>query len=642
MTNVPVRKKKAISRNLSKPVSKQKQKVEKLPVTQSAPVITPAAVQTQDTGSKSLKNPLMTQPKTNIPPEKRPNAEPKSKEDSMEGLETNLFNSLKELGIIDEKKLTLAFEESKAKSSSFQEILLTNDLISDTDLGNTVAELLNVPFIELATIKIPSNLIYLIPENYARTHNVIAFEENDGEIKIAMVNPSESPIVKPFIEQKAQKKVSVFYATQRDFEKALKIYKQNLQRSYDEMLREQMGNIGKDGVSEEAPIERIVDILIEYAYDNGASDIHIEPEKEGSVVRFRIDGIMQEVLLFTQEIDKQVISRIKFLSKLRTDEHLSAQDGKIQTRIENEDLDIRVSIVPIVHGEKCVMRLLSARYRQFGLSDLGMSDTDLNKVMDASNKPYGMILSTGPTGSGKTTTMYSILKILNTKERNIATIEDPIEYEIAGLNQIQVNPKTNLTFAEGLRSILRQDPNIIYVGEIRDDETADIAVNSAMTGHLVLSTLHTNDSATALPRLLDMNIEPFLVASTVNIVIAQRLVRKICERCKVSKMEKMSELEKHFDKKLLQKYFRSSQEARIYIGKGCPVCRNTGYSGRIGIFEILLLSEKIKDLIVAKNDSQKIMQQAVIEGMTTMTEDGLFKVQQGLTTIEEILRATRE
>ena len=559
----------------------------------------------------------------------------------MEQFAQDLYNAIKELGIIEEKKLTAAFEESKKNNTSFQERLIASDLISDVDLGKTVAELLHVPFIELSTTKIPSDLIYLIPETYARTHKVIAFQEDDKEIKIAMVNPTASSQVKQFIEQKAQKKASVFYTSERDFEKALKIYKQNLQRSYDEMLKEQVKNIGKDGISE-APIERIVDILIEYAYDNGASDIHIEPEKDGSIVRFRIDGILQEVLHFTPEIDQQVIARIKFLSKLRTDEHLSAQDGKIQTKIENEDLDIRISIVPIVHGEKCVMRLLSARYRQFGLADLGMRDTDLKKVMNASSKPYGMILSTGPTGCGKTTTMYAILKILNTKERNIATIEDPIEYEITGLNQIQVNPKTNLTFAEGLRSILRQDPNIIYVGEIRDDETADIAVNSAMTGHLVLSTLHTNDAATALPRLLDMNIEPFLVASTVNIVIAQRLVRKICERCKVSQTEKIIDLEKHFDKKLLQKYFKSSKEARIYIGKGCPVCRNTGYSGRVGIFEILLLSEKIKDLIAAKNDSQKIMQQAVAEGMITMMEDGLFKVQEGLTTIEEVLRATRE
>ena len=559
----------------------------------------------------------------------------------MEPFAQDLFNAIKELGIVEEKKLIAAFEESKKNNTSFQERLITNDLISDADLGKTVAELLHVPFVELSTTKIPSDLVYLIPETYARTHKVIAFEETDKDIKIAMVNPTASSLVQQFIEHKAQKKLSVFYASERDFEKALKIYKQNLQKSYDKMLKEEVGNIGKDGLSE-PPIERIVDILIEYAYDNGASDIHLEPEKDGSVVRFRIDGILQEVLRFTPEIDQQVISRIKFLSKLRTDERLSAQDGKIQTKIENEDLDIRISIVPIVHGEKCVMRLLSARYRQFGLSDLGMHDTDLKKVTDASNKPYGMILSTGPTGSGKTTTMYAILKILNTKERNIATIEDPIEYEITGLNQIQVNPKTNLTFAEGLRSILRQDPNIIYVGEIRDDETADIAVNSAMTGHLVLSTLHTNDAATALPRLLDMNIEPFLVASTVNIVIAQRLVRKICEKCKVSQAEKITDLEKHFDKKLLQKYFKSSKEARIYIGKGCPVCRNTGYSGRVGVFEILLLSEKIKDLIVAKSDSQKIMQQAVMEGMITMMDDGLSKVQQGITTIEEVLRATRE
>lgn len=639
MTNVSVKKKKITSGNLSKSVSKQKQDEEKLSFSQNkpptVPVVLPPSIQ-----DKIEDSPVSAQFKTDAPV-----IEPKSQEltiadDPAKDFQTKLFDSLQELGVIDDKKLTSAFKKSKAENSSFQEILLTNDLISDADLGNTVAELLHFPFIELSVIKIPSDLVYLIPDNYARTHKVIAFEENDKEIKIAMVDPSENSIVKQFIEQKAQKKASVFYVTQRDFEKALKIYKQNLQRSYDAMLKEQVKNIGKDGISE-APIERIVDILIEYAYDNGASDIHIEPEKDGSIVRFRVDGIMQEVLHFTPEIDQQVISRIKFLSKLRTDEHLSAQDGKIQTKIENEDLDIRVSIVPIVHGEKCVMRLLSARYRQFGLADLGMTETDLKKVMEASSKPYGMILSTGPTGSGKTTSMYAILKILNTKERNIATIEDPVEYEISGLNQIQVNPKTNLTFAEGLRSILRQDPNIIYVGEIRDDETADIAVNSAMTGHLVLSTLHTNDAATALPRLLDMNIEPFLVASTVNIVIAQRLVRKICDKCKVSQAEKMSELEKHFDKKLLQKYFKNSTEARIYIGKGCPVCRNSGYSGRIGIFEILLLSEKIKDLIVAKNDSQKIMQQAIVEGMTTMTEDGLFKIQEGLTTVEEVLRSTK-
>lgn len=559
----------------------------------------------------------------------------------MESFAQSLFDVLKELAIIDEKKLRKIFQESQDSNSSFQENLLTHDLISDEDLGKTIAELFKTPFINLSKVQIPTSLLSLIPESYARTHTVIPFEETNTEIKIAMVTPIQNSLIKQLIEQKAHKKISIYYCTLRDFEKSLKVFKQNLQQSYDEMLNKQVADIEK-GAHPDAPIERIVDILIEYAYDNGASDIHIEPEKDKSIVRFRTDGIMQEVLHFTHTIHEQIIARIKFLAKLRTDEHLSAQDGKIQTRIENEDLDIRISIIPIVHGEKSVLRLLSARYREFGLSDLGMSNSDLKKVMSACKKSYGMILSTGPTGSGKTTSMYAILKILNTKERNIATIEDPVEYEIEGLNQIQVNPKTNLTFAEGLRSILRQDPNIIYVGEIRDDETADIAINSAMTGHLVLSTLHTNDAATALPRLLDMKIEPFLVASTVNIVIAQRLVRKICEKCKVSQIEKIANLEKHFEKKLLKRYFRSIKEARIFTGKGCPICKNTGYAGRIGIFEILVLSKKIQDLVIEKTDSQQIMHQAVLEGMTTMLEDGLFKVQEGITTIEEVVRATRE
>lgn len=594
-----------------------------------------------NSSDKSKKDPL--QSKTIIDTPEANNAEILTQPDEFASrdFQSRIYDSLKELEVINEKKLTEVYEESIKNKTSFQESLLEKDLISDVDLGKTVADLLNLPFISLSSVKIPANLTYLISESYAKTHSVIAFDENENEIKIAMIKPSNNPKIKEFIEQKSQKQVSIYYTTQRDFERALKVYKQNLQLSYDQLLKEQVNIIGNDA-DMEAPIEKIVDILIEYAYDNEASDIHIEPSKEGSTVRFRIDGVMQEVLHFSKDVDRQVISRIKFLSKLRTDEHLSAQDGKIRKKLESEDLDIRVSIVPIEHGEKCVMRLLSARYRQFGLDTLGMNKTDLKKVIDASNKPFGMILSTGPTGSGKSTTMYSILKILNTKDRNIETIEDPIEYELAGINQIQVNPKTNLTFAEGLRSILRQDPNIIFVGEIRDNETADIAVNSAMTGHLVLSTLHTNDASTALPRLLDMDIEPYLVASTINIVIGQRLIRKICDKCKFSQSKNIEELEKHFDKKLVQKYFGNSNSVRLYKGKGCPVCRTSGYSGRIGIFEILLISDKIKDLIVDKNDAQKIRDQAIREEMTTMMEDGLSKIQQGLTTVDEVVRATIE
>lgn len=564
----------------------------------------------------------------------------------MESFDAQLFATLKELGIIDQEKLTELFTASQSSHSSFQEKLLNADVISDIDLGRTVAELLQVPFVDLATLQIPTSLVQLIPETYARAHQVMAYAETPEEVKLAMVVPDQNSLITKFIEQKANKKAVIAYVTQRNFEQSLKVYKQDLQLSFDQMLKAQVQKIDQQGLSE-VPIISIVDILIAYAYANGASDIHIEPEKENAIIRFRIDGMMEEVLQYPHQIHEQVVARIKFLAKLRTDEHLSAQDGKIQTKIENEELDIRVSILPTIHGEKSVLRLLSARYRQFTLTELGMSESDLKKVEEASHKPYGMILSTGPTGSGKTTTMYAIIKLLNTSERNIATIEDPVEYEVAGLNQIQVNPKTNLTFAEGLRSILRQDPNVIYVGEIRDDETASIATNSAMTGHLVLSTLHTNDAATSIPRLMDMKIEPFLAASTVNVIIGQRLVRRICDKCRVSQTTSAAELEKHFSKPMIEKYFPAEQEVGVdqvttYIGKGCPVCRGTGYRGRIGVFEVLEMNESLKKLVTEKATAQAILDAAIASGMTTMTDDGLLKVHDGLTTIEEVMRATKE
>jgi type II secretory ATPase GspE/PulE/Tfp pilus assembly ATPase PilB-like protein len=333
----------------------------------------------------------------------------------------------------------------------------------------------------------------------------------------------------------------------------------------------------------------------------------------------------------------QIITRIKVLARLRTDEHLSAQDGKMQLKLEAEELDIRVSIVPVVDGEKAVLRLLSEKSRQFSLSDLGMEEKDLEKVKNGFSKPYGMVLSTGPTGSGKTTTMYAILKILNTRERNISTIEDPVEYEMEGVNQIQVNPKTNLTFADGLRSILRQDPDTIFVGEIRDKETAGIAINSAMTGHMVLSTLHTNDAATALPRLIDMDIEPFLVSSTVNVIIAQRLVRKLCTRCIESYTITPDLVERLRtiigDTEISQTFYRSH---------GCEECGMRGYKGRIGIFEILEISEEMRGLIIKHGSTDEIIRMGVANGMTPLIRDGLNKASGGLTSLEEVLRVVRE
>ncbi len=558
----------------------------------------------------------------------------------MEPFAKDLLNSLKELKVIEEKELIKTFTECEKENVSFAEALIDHDLIDSVGLGRIIADMINVPYINLQTVSIPDSASYIIPEQLAKEFSAIVFQDNPDNVKIALANTSNLKLLE-FIQRKVNKKVIPYFAIRRDIEQSLKIYKKDLQKKFDALLAEQVDILG-DGKIYEAPIIKIVDLLIEYAYRNNASDIHIEPAKDNAQVRFRIDGIMHEVLTLSLEVYKQVVLRIKVLASLQTDEHASAQDGKIQVQLPEEDLDIRVSMVPVVHGEKAVLRLLASHFRQFSLSNLGMSKEDHEKVVNAMNKPYGMILSTGPTGSGKTTTMYAILKILNTPDKNIATIEDPVEYDVEGINQIQVNAKTNLTFAEGLRSILRQDPNIIYIGEIRDDETADIAINSALTGHIVLSTLHTNDAATAVPRFIDMGVEPFLVASTINVVIAQRLVRKICEKCKYSLDIELSELLKDFSRDLIRKIYGSKSSIRIYKGKGCSVCHMSGYMGRIGIFEVLEMNEAIRALIVQKADSDTIEQMAIKEGMRKMAEDGLEKIAEGITTIEEVLRATRE
>jgi len=337
------------------------------------------------------------------------------------------------------------------------------------------------------------------------------------------------------------------------------------------------------------------------------------------------------------------------LSGLRTDEHFAAQDGKLTFRTgidlpkeRQTRMDVRVSILPTTHGEKVVMRLLSARVRQFSLEDMGFSPEDLVKIKSAYEKPYGMIIASGPTGSGKTTTMYAVLKILNSRDINITTIEDPVEYDMEGVNQIQINPKTGLTFATGLRSIVRQDPNIILVGEIRDSETANIAVNSAMTGHLVLSTMHANDAATTLIRLLDMGVEPFLVASSVNVVVAQRLLRILCGECKKEDQVAITELRKHFPPHLVEKHFGKGQKAAVWLAQGCPVCQHTGYTDRIGIHEVLFVDDDIRQAIIDHKDADTIQEMSVKKGMTTMIEDGLRKVAVGVTSLEEVLRVVKE
>jgi len=396
---------------------------------------------------------------------------------------------------------------------------------------------------------------------------------------------------------------------------------------------------GIDELEKAASVTELVDTIVRKAWESCASDIHIDPQPGSLLIRYRIDGVLHDILSLKKELHPLVITRIKVLSGMRTDEHLLAQDGRFKVSQDSSEVDLRVSIIPTYYGENVVMRLLVGEARALGLGELGLSDHDLEALHRYIRKPYGMILAAGPTGSGKTSTLYSILKILNSRDASIVTIEDPIEYSIAGVTQIQVNYQTNLTFAAGLRSIVRQDPNIIMVGEIRDEETAGIAVNAAMTGHLLLSTLHSNDAPTTLPRLLDMGIEPFLMASTVNVIIGQRLVRRICESCRfeyVLSPEERTALSAAIPQELL------ARQKKFWRAKGCEKCNNTGYIKRVGIYEILEITESIRKLIMIRANANEIREEARKGGMTTMFEDGFAKASQGITSIAEILRVIHE
>lgn len=384
----------------------------------------------------------------------------------------------------------------------------------------------------------------------------------------------------------------------------------------------------------------LVDALIEEAQSMRASDIHIDPREKDIQIRMRIDGVLQDAYSFPKEIQSEVVTRIKVLAGLRTDEHQTPQDGRFRIVLDDKGaIDVRVSIAPVYYGENVVMRLLAERSEKLSLEILGLSESDQEKIKIAISKPYGMILATGPTGCGKTTTLYTILKTLNTREVSVITIEDPIEYAIEGINQIQANPLTGLTFANGLRSVLRQDPDIIMVGEIRDSETANLAVNTALTGHLMLSTLHTNDAATTLPRLLDLGLEPYLITTTVNIVIGQRLVRKICEHCK--NPHKLTDNEKR-SLADLGGFATTSIPEFMYRGLGCDECLGSGYRGRIGIYEVIVIDEAIREAMLEKCSAANIKKMAIERGMSTMVEDGFRKAISGVTTPEEVLRVIHE
>lgn len=547
-----------------------------------------------------------------------------------------LRGMLLQSSLVSESSLNIVAEYAKTSGVSLFDALLEKNIVTEEQLGKLIAQDYKIPFITLANLTIPENVYRVVPDKFAKVHKLMPFARDATGLKVAMADPSDSTAIAT-LEKKTGQKILVHYATEHDIRSALQLHRRELQTLYAELMKKYLRE-------EEAPIVTIVDLLLHTAVDETASDIHIEPQESDSLVRYRIDGVLHDVLRFSKAIHQQVVSRIKVLANLRTDEHSAPQDGKIRIKHDDQPVDIRISIIPMVEGEKIVMRLLVSHFRMFSFSDLGMNPEAIAKINAALRRSYGMILSTGPTGSGKTTSIYAMLKILNVREKNITTIEDPVEYRIQGVNQIQVNAKTNLTFANGLRSILRQDPNIVFVGEIRDPETAGIAINAALTGHLVVSTLHTNDAATTLPRLTDMHVEPFLVASSVSLIVAQRLVRKICEYCRISTTITEDELKKSLPAAVINKHYipvGENKEIRVYKGEGCKNCRFTGYAGRVGIFEIMEVSKAIRKLITDRQDSDVIMQQAIAEGMATMLDDGLMKVSQGITTIEEILRVTK-
>lgn len=543
-------------------------------------------------------------------------------------------------GFVSEKDFDNALKTASELDKDILDVLIFRGLINEETIGSLVSQHYDVPFAHLRRQKIEEEVLSLIPEKMARTYRIMPFKKEKDKLKLAMEDPEDFEAIE-FVKRHTNLHVEQYFAGRDDITKALGYYKRGIKEDFDKIITENIKKASPDDdlakAAEEIPIVKILDTILGYAVAERASDVHIETQAEEVVIRFRVDGVLRDIMKLQRGIEAALVARVKVLSNLKIDEHRVPQDGRYKFTIDEEAISLRISIIPGFYGENVVMRLLHETNRALSLEELGLSGSGLEIVRKNITKPHGMILVTGPTGSGKTTTLYSILNILNTIEVKICTIEDPIEYGINRVTQIQVNQKTGLEFATGLRSLLRHDPDIIMVGEIRDQETAEIAINSALTGHLVLSTLHTNDAAGAIPRFLDMGVEDFLLASTLNVIIAQRLVRKICTYCITKYRPDEVAL-----KKLSKDLGVNLADQKFYKGQGCDKCNRKGYLGRVGIYEVMPTTDKVRSLITERSASGQIEKQAVSEGMITMLQDGLDKVSSGLTTIEEVIRVVRE
>ena len=566
--------------------------------------------------------------------------------------EEKLKSILLESGLIDENDFNLAHEEARRIGQTIPNVLIGNEKISEDYLAELLSPYYKTPIINLKKENISRSTIELIPEIYAKSKNILLFDydKEKGVIKLAMLDPLDYETIE-YIRAQFNAWVEPYLTTYTSLRYGLKQYKQKIiNMGFDQIISENIEQslliVDENDLSKTAtavPIVTILDNIMEQAIILGSSDIHFEPLENELLVRFRIDGIMSEIVSLPHEIAPILVARVKILANLQIDEHRIPQDGRFRFEGENEaKLDIRVNIMPVFHGEKVEMRLLKSSTRPLTLEDLGFSEEASVILKEEIKKPHGMILVTGPTGHGKTTTLYAILHILNTPSVNITTIEDPIEYEFPRVNQTQVNTKAGITFANGLRALLRQNPDIIMIGEIRDNETVEIAVQAALTGHLVLSSLHTNDAPSAIPRLIDMKAPAFLLSSTLNLIIAQRLVRRICSSC-IESYQPTKEIITLIKKQISTSGIKVSEiPDTLYRGKGCKVCSNSGFIGQIGIFEVFSIGDDIRELIIGESTVGELRKKAIANGMTTMFKDGLDKVEKGVTTIEEIMRVVNE
>jgi type IV pilus assembly protein PilB len=557
-----------------------------------------------------------------------------------------LSDILYEKALLNEEQLDRILKIQKDNGSKdLQKIIIDLDILKKDEMMLALADEIGVNYVNLDDVNIDPTIVVLIPEEMARRHQLLAIDKDEKKLTVAMANPLD-------VFAHDELKIRLGY----DIDSVLS-YGEDIDKALDEVfgvtdewdqvigkienmqvtvLREEekdAADISAITESEEAPIIALVNLIILRSVKEGASDIHIEPFGEDALkVRYRIDGILHDVMSLPRNLQLAVVSRIKIMSDLDIAERRLPQDGRIQVNVGGRKINIRVSILPAVTGESAVLRILDPSSILLELDSLGFSPDILPDFLSLIKKPNGIILVTGPTGSGKSTTLYTTLNLLNSTEKKIMTIEDPVEYRLKGISQVQAKPKIGLTFAAGLRSFLRQDPDIMLVGEIRDKETAEIAVQAALTGHIVLSTLHTNDAPSSMVRLVDMGIEPFLISSSVIGVIAQRLVRKICPKCK-------KEIKITPDmKKILDEYEIGSNEITLYKGEGCPYCKDTGYKGRVAIFELMVITENIRELIIKNVTTGKLRQAAVKEGMCLLKIDGIKKVCEGITTIDEVLR----